>query len=317
MSTTIEARNQTFRISVCVGTYRRSAGLARLLDALRPQIEDRKGRELVVVNDGSHDAAYEAVAAKHRNWMSYHARPQNEGIASVRNHLAQYAQGEFILYTDDDCAPSNCWVDWADAVLTHNPHLDVLAGTTKGLFDGREGLLGRTWAHYGLIPWPQFTPDFQRFVTACVAIRRALLLEAGGFRVMPAWGGVGEDSDLSRRLSARGARMRLDDNWWVHHDVSDSWRTQLRRFRSYGLANAAMNHLSTNPGLHEDVMWLSRKDHWKHRQRLWAQMRQHSTTFSKWSALRLISAAIATTVHMAYRDGLAAGAQRNRDRLGI
>jgi glycosyltransferase involved in cell wall biosynthesis len=313
----METNARATRLSVCVATYRRPNGLARLLEALRPQVEGKTARELIVVNDGSHDAAYDAVLDTHRGWMTYHASAQNEGIAAVRNRLAALARGEYILYTDDDCAPSACWIDWADAVLTHNPSLDVLAGTTRGLFDGREGWLGRIWAHYGLIPWPQFTAEFQRFVTACLAIRRDLLLEAGGFRTLPDWGGVGEDSDLSRRLSARRARMRLDDAWCVYHDVSDGWWTQVRRFRRYGLANAAMNHLTTNPGLHEDVMWLTRKQHWEHARRLWTQMRRQSKTFSKWSALRLMSAAIATSVHMAYRDGLAAGAMRNRAKLGL
>lgn len=304
-------------ISVCIATYKRPQSLSRLLTSLRPQIEGKPERELIVVNDGTHNAAYDCALAPHQEWMRYIPLAQNSGIAAARNRLAQEARGDFILYTDDDCAAPGIWADWACAALAHDPSLDVLAGTTKGLFDGREGLLGRTWAHYGLIPWPHFTDSFQRFVTACVAIRRQALLDAGGFRMLPSWRGVGEDSDLSRRFVQAGKRMRADPDWYVYHDLSDNWRSQMRRFWLYGHANAAMSHLTTSPILQEDVLWVTRRDHWSHFRALWRKTSQQSRGFSRWMILRVVSAAIAASVLMSYRHGLTVGAERNRKALGI
>lgn len=305
------------RLSICVATYKRPQGVARLLASLRPQVEGKPDREMIVLNDGSHDAAYDLALAAHKNWIRYIPCPRNGGIAAARNRLAQEARGDFILYTDDDCEAPEFWADWACAVLAANPELDVLAGTTKGLFDGRQGFFGRVWAHYGLIPWPHFSSDFQRFVTACLAIRRQLLLGAGGFRMKPEWGGVGEDSDLSRRLVQAGVRMREDMNWYVYHDLNDSWRKQLRRFRAYGNANAMMNHLTTNPNLHEETHWVSRKKRSEKVLAMWRKTWQQSRSFSRWTILRALSAAVAVSVLMSYWEGLAACVERNRRSLGM
>lgn len=305
------------RYSVCVATYKRPKGFVRTLESLRPQIEGKPDRELIVLNDGSHDAAYEQALAKLGDWFRYVNLAKNAGIAAARNRLAQEARGVYILYTDDDCVTPEYWLDWAVAALDVNPDLDVLAGISRGLFEGREGLLARTWAHYGFLPWPHFTSDFQRFVTACLAVRRETLLASGGFRIHPDWHHVGEDTDLSRRLVQAGARMRLDTDWFVYHDLNDTWAKQLRRFWSYGYASAAMNHLTTNPALHENVLWVSRKDHWSHLRTKWLEAWSRSRSFSRWPLPRAMSAAIATSIHMSYRDGVATAAKRNRQVLGL
>ena len=162
------------RISVAVSTYCRPDGLARLLDALRPQIEGRPARELVVINDGSHDARYEAAVAPFAGMFSYQPLPQNVGIARARNEGAARARGDYIVFTDDDCVPPPFWLDWLEARLDANPEIDVVIGTTRPNLPERPRFFERVNGHYDLIPQPFGESSVPMFVTANVAIRRSL-----------------------------------------------------------------------------------------------------------------------------------------------
>src|SRR5262245_65994423 len=92
-------------LSVIVPTYRRPAALERLLEALRPQLAGRVDREAVVVNDGTHDDAYAAIAERFADVARYLALPVNRGPSAARNEAARSARGSWLVFIDDDCVP--------------------------------------------------------------------------------------------------------------------------------------------------------------------------------------------------------------------
>ncbi len=305
------------RLSVAVSTYKRPDGLRRLLEALRPQVEGRTSREVIVVNDGSHDAAYEAVAQEFSDIVSYHALPQNAGIARARNEVAARARGAFVVFTDDDCVPPASWLDWLEARLDANPELDLVVGTTRPRTPDRPRFIERVNGHYELIPAPHGTRSVPLFATANVAIRRELFERVGGFGFAQEFPGAGEDTELSSRLAAAGARTVVDLNWYVRHDVSDGLVRQMRRYWRYGYANVWMCRLTTAPSFHVEMAAANRRHHLSNAIELLRDNLELSEGFSRWPAVRWCSAVAASCVQVAYFDGCAAAAAARRRELRI
>ena len=166
--------------SIGIVTYRRPERLRRLLASLKPQTEGRRDREIIIINDGSHDAAYQTVVDEFAAMIRYVPLATNVGIAAARNRCVAEAAGEYIVFTDDDCVAPPWWLDWLASRLAKSPEVDVVAGTTEPLWRTR-GFFERVQAHYRLLPHPWMSPDRPVFVTACVAIRRAMFKRVGGF----------------------------------------------------------------------------------------------------------------------------------------
>jgi GT2 family glycosyltransferase len=228
-------------LSVLIATHRRPEGLRRLLSALRPQVESRPERSIVVVNDGSHDDAYAAVVEEFRDIILYQALPTPEGIVVARNTGIRLCQGAYAVFIDDDCEPPPWWLDWLAARLRAHPEIDVVAGITRPLWQRKD-----TRERIGelFVPGPSQVGRWLVFVTANAAVRTELLRSVGGFG-FPGFAGAGEDTELGIRLHRAGARFLLDKEWWVRHAVGDSLRTALRRYRRYGEANAHIGELAS------------------------------------------------------------------------
>jgi glycosyltransferase involved in cell wall biosynthesis len=305
------------RLSVAVSTYRRPEGLRRLLTALRPQVQGREAREIVVVNDGSHDQRYQRVIDEFKDVILYRPLSGNVGIAKARNASAQLARGEYLVFTDDDCEPPAWWLDWLEARLDHNGELDLIAGTTKAPALARPRFLERVYAHYNFIPHPWSTGRSTLFVTANVAIRRELFWQHGGFGFGEEFPGAGEDSEFASRLARAGARSIADFNWYVCHDVSGTLRRQMRRFWRYGYANVWMTRLTTAPESYVALAVARRRNHWQNAREQFRRALKQSAGFARSRVMRWASAATATLIWSAYYDGCAVAAAARRTELGL
>lgn len=223
------------KLSVVVCTHKRPDGLARLLETLVPQVAHHPDRELIVVNDGTHDAEYADVIGRFADLVRYEALPNPVGIARARNRSAELARGDFLVFTDDDCEVPPHWLDWISATLAAHPELDVVAGTTKPLRLEEAGLLGHVQSHFQLLPKPHALGTLdQSYVTACLAVRHDLFRELGGFDERPLFAMGGEDTNLSLRLIRARARTRIDPDWHVLHALSTDLLAEMRRYARYG-----------------------------------------------------------------------------------
>lgn len=118
-----------FRIAV--PTHGRPEQLARFLEAVAPQFDRHPEFNLVVVNDGSHDEAYEKIVTSYLNIITYIAEPECRGIGPTRYRAISGATEEYIVTTDDDCIPGPFWLDWIKAYAMAFPNADILAGFTN------------------------------------------------------------------------------------------------------------------------------------------------------------------------------------------
>jgi glycosyltransferase involved in cell wall biosynthesis len=234
-------------LSVAISTRGRPAGLKRLLEAVLPQTDGRADREVVVVNDGSHDAAYAAVVAPLAGRLVYRPIPSGVGLPGARNLSARLARGEFVVFVDDDCVPPPWWLDWLAALIETRPDLDAVAGTCLALAPDRPSFAAAVNTRFRFIPRPWRTGGDLMLVGANMAVRRSTYWRIGGFAMVDGWPGAGEDAEFSRRLALDGARVVAAGDWLVRHDVTAGLRTQMRRQWRYGYADPWLNRLPTGP----------------------------------------------------------------------
>jgi glycosyltransferase involved in cell wall biosynthesis len=115
------------RVAAVVPTRDRPHSLARCLDALDGQ-RALPELEVVVVDDGSRDAAAVAAAVASSARARLVRFERSRGPAAARNRGAREADAQVLLFTDDDCEPAP---DWAARLTTAiDSGADVAAGTT-------------------------------------------------------------------------------------------------------------------------------------------------------------------------------------------
>ena len=98
-------------ISVVIPTYRRREAL---LAALPNHLALAGVGEIVVVDDGSDDGTTEAVQALQLDRVRVVRHAVNQGLPAARNTGAAAAQGQWVLYLEDDCGFP---VDYAERLL--------------------------------------------------------------------------------------------------------------------------------------------------------------------------------------------------------
>ncbi|MGD0142731.1 MAG: glycosyltransferase family A protein [Rhizomicrobium sp.] len=290
-------------LSVLICTHRRPQGLRRILSALVPQLKDRPAREVIVVNDGTHDDDYEAVVEEFAAHIRYRALKKNVGVAAARNAAARMAAGDYLIFTDDDCEPPPFWLDWIVARLDQHPELDLVAGATKPLWPRKPGFFAHVRAVHELIPSTAQTGGTIIFPTANVAIRRSVFESTGGFG-FPDFQGAGEDTELATRLSLMGVRSLYDPAWFTRHEIEEGFFGLCRRYRRYGFANGRLIRLTTSPVAHDYMQthWQSGWRtvwRWEFDERLAAARAAHDSEF-----VARISATLACLVKMAYWQGV-------------
>jgi len=88
------------KVSVILPTYNRAAYVGDAVESVLQQTSD--DLELIIVDDGSHDATEDAVAPFLADARVRYIRQNNAGVAAARNHGLEKATGECIAFIDSD-----------------------------------------------------------------------------------------------------------------------------------------------------------------------------------------------------------------------
>ena len=88
------------RISLVLPTYNRAEALRTNLSVM---LAIRGVAEVIVVDDGSTDETVEVCKALADGRLRVISHPQNRGVAVARNTGIDVAQGEWVLFGEDDC----------------------------------------------------------------------------------------------------------------------------------------------------------------------------------------------------------------------
>ena len=213
-----------------VATRDRPGPLRACLLALDLQRRELPSLEIVVVDDGSADAAaVEEVVSAIRGARL--VRQAALGVGAARNHGVRAAQAELVCFTDDDCLPLPGWAgrlvsrlrEGADAVAGPTrvpPHGDALATASQilaeALVDEDAARTGRT----AFAPGSNF------------ACRRTLLER---FPLDERFAGIGaEDRDWCATLEEAGVTIAFVANAAVLHYPPLTWASFWRKNLGFG-----------------------------------------------------------------------------------
>jgi glycosyltransferase involved in cell wall biosynthesis len=116
--------------SVIIPTYHRSDLLVKCLNCLAPKVQSFPSEQYeVIVTDDGFETTAEEIIYKYYTWAKWVAGPR-KGPAANRNNAAKYAQGKWLVFTDDDCLPDPQWLTaYAEAISTEMSY-QVFEGRT-------------------------------------------------------------------------------------------------------------------------------------------------------------------------------------------
>jgi mycofactocin system glycosyltransferase len=229
-------------VTVVIPVRDRVPELGRCLAGLR-------GSRVIVVDDGSADAAAVASAAATGGARCIR-RPASGGPGAARNTGLSAAGTALVAFLDSDCVPQPGWLDpllphFADPavgavaprIVSHEANGGWLAryeGISSALDMGPAESIVRPGAKVPYVP------------AAALVVRTAAAGE--GFAAgMP----VGEDVDFVWRLAARGWHVRYEPRGTVAHQHRVTLRRWVARRVDYGTSAAPLElrHPGTVPAL--------------------------------------------------------------------
>lgn len=121
-------------ISVIVPVYNGADRIIRCLESIQSQ--KYSDFECIVIDDGSSDDSYNVI----KNWIKddrFHLyRQENAGVAIARNRGIEYANGEFIAFTDQDDYVTPEYLSHMMAVMDRDTDI-VVSGYERVREDGK------------------------------------------------------------------------------------------------------------------------------------------------------------------------------------
>ena len=219
-------------VSMVVPTYNRRDRLERVLDALLRQQTD-VSFEIVVVSDGSTDGTDEYLSTiespKGSRVPVRPARQENSGPAAARNRGIESAEGDLVIFIDDDVVASDRLVQaHVDAhtrlgtdFVVIGPMLDPDDHEMSAWVRWEQAMLRK---QYSAMEAGDYEATARQFYTGNASLRREHLIAAGGFDTTFR---RAEDVELAYRLEDRGLRFHYENSAVGYHYAErtfDAWK---------------------------------------------------------------------------------------------
>jgi glycosyltransferase involved in cell wall biosynthesis len=123
------------RFSIIVPTHDRPERLLWCLEALAALSCPRERFEVIVVNDGGAMPAARRLAQLAERVQLTIVSQERAGPAHARNLGVEQARGEYLAFTDDDCAPTPEWLAALEEAFLEAPDA-LVGGRTVNVLDG-------------------------------------------------------------------------------------------------------------------------------------------------------------------------------------
>jgi glycosyltransferase involved in cell wall biosynthesis len=210
--------------SIIIPTYNRKEGLKRCLQSLESQTYDHRQFEVILVDDGS-DVPVKTWGLNNKASLKLQVLSMMHGGPSrARNSGAEVAEGEFLVFFEDDIIVDQNHLENASRHIVDDT-LDVLEGTT---------VIGEARSDVRRFD----SEDFYSFIPCNLIVRRSLFNDLGGYDPEffdPKTGlYFREDGDFGFRLLNVGARIRKCSDLIVEHpEQFHSVNLCLRHARRY------------------------------------------------------------------------------------
>ncbi len=228
------------KVSIIIPCFNRVDRTAECWQALQETQLAAIPTETIFVNNGSTDDTAEFLQKLEANpavVMIHNA--ENLGFSKANNQAAARAQGEFLIFLNNDTIPSKGWLEPLLELLANESKVGI-AGSKLIYPDGRvqhagiivreriEGKSQLVCDHIHRLsrhdaPWVNLEREYQAVTGACMAIRRETFRQLGGFDEK-FFNGY-EDIDLCFRAREAGLRViYCPQSVVVHHESSSQGR---------------------------------------------------------------------------------------------
>jgi glycosyltransferase involved in cell wall biosynthesis len=228
----VKALHKTMKLSVILCTYNRSGILPKALDGIAGQVLSKSDDwEVLVVDNNSSDQTRNVVKEYCRRYpdrFRYLFEAQ-QGLSHARNTGIKHAQGDVLVFVDDDVTITPTWLR------------NLVAQLRDGRYAGAGGRILPDWTceappwlatdgRYALAPFavfdlgPEAGPLLEPPLGANMAFRKAMFACYGNFRADLGRSGTGmlsnEDTEFGRRLLKAGEALHYEASAVVYHPVS-------------------------------------------------------------------------------------------------
>lgn len=254
--------NNICSCSIVIPTFQRREVVLDTVKALEHQNCDAPFEAIVVV-DGSSDGSAEALSKLALPFPLHVIEQPNRGASSARNKGAEQAQGEIILFLDDDMEAHPALItehirshrEGADAVIGHIP---LHPESPKNFLSSVVG----EWAETRVQELEAIEDKlpFNEIMTGQLSISRKTFWEMGGFNTKFTHGGSFGNEDLDFGLRLQEANYKVVFNpkaiSWQKYVVTP--RQYLRQYRQAGRADvlfARIHPNQTNHLFHRPQSW--------------------------------------------------------------
>lgn len=218
--------------SIVIPTYNRPERLASCLLSLTRLNYPRDRFEVIVVDDGSSPPIAPVAESFEATLTLTLLRQDNSGPACARNTGAANAQGQYLVFTDDDCQPYPDWLTALDTALHQQPTALVGGYTVNALPDNlfstaSQLLIDYLYNYYN----SRQTPSF--FASNNFAMAAEQFRQLGGFDTsFPL--AAGEDREFCDRWLQQGLPMAYAPEARVDHSHHLSMGRFWRQHFNYG-----------------------------------------------------------------------------------
>lgn len=230
-------------ISIIIPTYNKGSVLGKTLQALQSQTVSFDQYEVLIVDDGSTDETEAMIAGFASPHTQLYVRQENLGAGRARNHGAELARGDILIFLDSDI------ILYPDALAVHlaaHDRFDRALMVSRILPidpnpNGVEDLFFQETMDFG--------PDekemtWKHTITQCLSIKKRHFLEIGGFDIHLR---RCQDIDFGYRAAQLGFDIRYlpQARAWHNHPLSLRQRCLVERKNHQGFAIFFRKH----PGL--------------------------------------------------------------------
>ncbi len=221
------------KLSIVICTYNRAHFLGDTLKSLADQGFPASDYELLLVDNASTDATptlAQDFASTHADVPFRYVLETRQGLSNARNRGIAEAQGDVVVFLDDDVRLEKSYLNIIQGFYTKHPEVMATGNTIipEYLFACPSWMSVYLAPLVGYHRWSQATRPYhgRKFpVGASMAFRKTVFAEVGDFN--PALGRTGkvlggnEEKDLFYRMRALGMSIWFLADAVVYHQIDD------------------------------------------------------------------------------------------------
>jgi len=250
----------TITASLIIPTHNRSALLKKMLDTLELQAFPLQNFQVIVVADGCNDNTVEMASNYKANFNLIVCELPGRGAASARNKGASMANGQYLIFADDDMELSTDFIK--EHVASHTNENTVVIGYSPFKLESKASIQRLTLREWWEEKFQEMRRKDHRFkydnlTSGNFSISAALFKKLNGFTTSLL---CREDYELGYRLIKAAANFQFAYVAKAFHcDEVTNLHRSLQRKKSEGMADIQIKKLHPDFINNEAIYYLSQR----------------------------------------------------------